>query len=587
MNRGPLQFVRELTKNSIEAIQRCPGKPGTITWDVDWTIRNLSGYWKLAITDTGDGMTGEELVKYINALSSSYASQTIDGNYGIGAKISTVTRNHAGVRYLSWKANDEDGASVVLWKDPITSNYGLKQLKGPNDQYGHWTYVEDDVKPDQIKSHGGHGTKVILHGNAESEDTVEAPEGAHSPSRWVAYYLNNRFFSIPEGITIRAREGWENPPDNHDTNLLRTVRGMEPYLTQHSESHGSVDLTGCTVRWWILREEGALSQNSGWINSSGHIGALYQDELYETLVGSAGHHRLQQFGILFGSRRVVIYIEPETDAVTTNTSRTNLLLDHEPLPWTVWAEEFRNNLPIEIGEFQLAISDGPADSDKSHSILKRLELIKDLYRVSRYRPHAQGKLFISESQSNYGGTYTGHGTSKPTSTTSTKNHSNGTGLFGGDVYVLFSSGTQKKGEETEPNPFQFPKVQWISVEDGTREIDDLSDRAARFHRDQNMLLINGDFRVFADMESSWTGKLKAAGVPNSCAVVKEVVREWFEQSLIESILGVQQLVGSKEWNDQDLDDALSEEALTAAVMPRYHVNNSVRRAMGTKFGKGL
>ena len=94
-------------------------------------------------------------------------------------------------------------------------------------------------------------------------------------------------------------------------------------------------------------------------------------------------------------------------------------------------------------------------------------------------------------------------------------------------------------------------------------------------------------KVFADMESSWTGKPEAAGVPNPCAVVKEVVREWFEQSLIESILGVQQLVGSKEWNNQDLDDALSEEALTAAVMPRYHVNNSVRRAMGTKFGKGF
>ena len=43
----------------------------------------------------------------------------------------------------------------------------------------------------------------------------------------------------------------------------------------------------------------------------------------------------------------------------------------------------------------------------------------------------------------------------------------------------------------------------------------------------------------------------------------------------------------KEWNNQDLDDALSEEALTAAVMPRYHVNNSVRRAMGTKFRKGF
>ncbi len=60
--------------------------------------------------------------------------------------------------------------------------------------------------------------------------------------------------------------------------------------------------------------------------------------------------------------------------------------------------------------------------------------------------------------------------------------------------------------------------------EGPREIDDLADRAARFHRDQNMLLINGDFRVFVDMESSWVEKLKAGGVPNPCAVVKEVVR---------------------------------------------------------------
>ena len=109
-----------------------------------------------------------------------------------------------------------------------------------------------------------------------------------------------------------------------------------------------------------------------------------------------------------------------------------------------------------------------------------------------------------------------HETSKPASGTSTKNHTNGTGLSGGDVYELFSSGTKKKGEETEPNPFQFPQVQWISAEDGTREIDNLADRAARFHRDQNMLLINGDFRVFVDMESSWVEKLKAGGAKSLC-----------------------------------------------------------------------
>jgi len=76
-------------------------------------------------------------------------------------------------------------------------------------------------------------------------------------------------------------------------------------------------------------------------------------------------------------------------------------------------------------------------------------------------------------------------------------------------------------------------------------------------------------------------------VPNPDQPVRETVHEWFEQALIESIIGIQQLVGSKEWTDADLDDALSEESLTAAIMPRYHVNNSVSRAIGTKFGKGF
>ena len=35
---------------------------------------------------------------------------------------------------------------------------------------------------------------------------------------------------------------------------------------------------------------------------------------------------------------------------------------------------------------------------------------------------------------------------------------------------------------------------------------------------------------------------------------------------------------------EDLRRALSEEALTSAVMPRYHIEMSVRRALGAKLG---
>ena len=98
----PLQFIRELTRNSMEAIQRT-GAGGSIVWDFEPVIFELEGVRKLCIIDTGDGMTGEEMVRFINQLSSSMSEQSLHGNYGVGAKIAAATRNPAGVSYFSWK----------------------------------------------------------------------------------------------------------------------------------------------------------------------------------------------------------------------------------------------------------------------------------------------------------------------------------------------------------------------------------------------------------------------------------------------------------------------------------------------------
>ena len=51
-----------------------------------------------------------------------------------------------------------------------------------------------------------------------------------------------------------------------------------------------------------------------------------------------------------------------------------------------------------------------------------------------------------------------------------------------------------------------------------------------------------------------------------------------------NLLGVQSLEGAREWSVEDIGHALSEEALTSAVMPRYHVDIAIRRALGSKFG---
>jgi hypothetical protein len=76
----------------------------------------------------------------------------------------------------------------------------------------------------------------------------------------------------------------------------------------------------------------------------------------------------------------------------------------------------------------------------------------------------------------------------------------------------------------------------------------------------------------------------AGTLGGTAKVVEEVVREWFEQSLVETVISSNGLRGSKEWTDDQIDKLLSEEGLTAVVLPRWHIEQSIKRSLGTRLG---
>lgn len=573
---SPLQFLREITENALQAVQASDDGGGQVIWDVDWNRLELApGVFKLACIDTGIGMSGPEMLRYINMLSSSMHRQSHDTNFGVGAKVAAATRNHAGLVYLSWQ--NGIGSMIHLWRDPDTGQYGLKQFELPDGRYTHWVHIEDTIKPAEIKDHG---TMVVLLGNELDDNTMQAPKGAASPSRWVARYLNTRYFCFPNCVEVRAREGWEYPRSNTDTNVLRRVTGQEEYLDAHAEASGVRDLESARARWWILKDEPALSQNSGFVASNGHMAALYQDELYEMVAARAGVARLQQFGVIFGYHRVVIYVEPRAEdghQVISNTARTHLIMDGEPLPWADWAAEFRAELPDEIKNLMDEVTKDSTSTDHREAIRERLKQIRELLKVSRYRRTPSGSATIDEP--------TVGGKARETNTTRETGDSKGGGRGGraGDIYALFALADGEPGEEVI-SEFD-PKVDWVSVENGKRIPPDLEDRAAKYLIEENLLLINADFRVFRDMIDRWVKLYEAAGVTAGLQpVAEDAVREWFEQALIESVIGVQSMRDSKEWSVEDIAKSLSQEALTTAVMQRYHVDNSIRRALGSKLG---
>lgn len=300
---------------------------------------------------------------------------------------------------------------------------------------------------------------------------------------------------------------------------------------------------------------------------------------------------LQRFGILFGYKFVVLYADPisgSDQSLTTNTARTTLLLNGEKLPWDDWAYEFRQKMPKRLADFVNEKAANLTEKDHISNIKDRLKNVMDLYRVSRYSPSPTGTYLSDDSAVVRAG-------QSPMSAAK----SDGGGGKGerighqapgqrdgevGNIFHLFEKKGGVNSDRSTADP--FPLVKWVSLENGGRTDDDgMEDKAAKFLPDQNTLFINADFRVFDDMVSRLCKDRDAALGQGVHDVVQETVHQWFEQALVETVIGIQQLRGSKEWSRDEIEKALSPEALTSAVMQRYHVYVACKREIGAKLGK--
>lgn len=565
-----LQYLRELTENALEAEAR------HVVWDVDQKLFELTGQLKLCCVDDGCGMTGPEMIQHINHLSSSSRIQAVDGNFGVGAKIAAATRNPAGVLYQSWV--DGRGSMIQLWRDPETQQYGLKQFQLPDGSYSHIVPLGDEAKPDQIDQHG---TKVTLLGKGAEDRTIDGPPNVPTRSRWFNRQLGSRYFRFPDGVEVRAREGWDQPREDTERNLLRRVNGMEWFLDKYSDQHGVVALAECDVHWWILDDSEARRSYS--LPNNGHFAAMHKDELYELTTGRAGTARLQQFGVIFGADRVVLYVEPrngELRRLTSNTARSQLLLDGAGLPYSGWAAEFRTEgMPQEIRDYMDAVISGARGADHRQSIEERLRNYAKLYRLSRLRRRTGGAMTATAGDgSNDPDVSVNEGAKKQRPKRTKKSRD-----MTGDLLASALAAEGLDADEGVEGAPTLPRTVWLSEHDepSTRSPEELEDRAAKYLPEENMLQINADFRVFVDMVEHWCDEY---GLERNNDFVVEVVREWFEQTLIETVIGCQQLQGDRRWSSSDIESVLSEVALTAAVMPRYHVANAIKRALGAKLG---
>jgi hypothetical protein len=582
---APLQYIRELTENAVQAITERRSRgwngDGMVLWDVDWMLveGQASPVYKLQVSDNGTGMTGPEIQKYINHLAASAREQDVTKNFGVGAKITACVKNPHGLIYKSWV--NGSGVYAKLFKDEEIG-YGLQQLQLPSGEFEHYAPLPDAAKCDPFTDDTC-GTSVVLMGKKDSDDTYLPPD---ANNKWLIKYLNDRYFDFPDYVKVQvrnfsktSREGWpksRNQGMGEEGSQMRTINGMRYNLDKFCVKSGKVELTTAKIHWWIFPEEG-VQQKDIW-ESTGHCAALYQRELYEFTKSNAFRARIREFGIYMGEKRVVIYAEPKTDKlkVTANTARSDLVVEGQKLPWTEWATEFKARIPDEITQMMEELAARSTGEDNSENNKKRLKEIEDLLKYTNYKPSPIGKHEI-------GGNATG---GMPGDKTLGKAGGSGTGGSGGtkgDPYADLIKGSEVKGNPVNNDP--YPKIQWVSTHTGTRDVDDLEDRAGEYQKDNNLLKLNQDFRGFQALIKHFATIYNTNESEGTEGQVTKTIKELIELQAVEVVYAVRSMQGNKEWSSDSIAAALSPEALTACLSTRFTLVASIRKTLSQRLGK--
>ena len=569
---SPLQYVRELTQNSIESIIGSTGE-GEIFWTFDEEELKETGIHKLACIDSGPAMDGEELRTLMNNMYSSGKEQSSQGNFGIGAKVAGLYRSPKGLIYKSYKNGKGNIGELV--RQPISGKYGLRQQEESDGSLTPYLEIPISSMPDEIKDRES-GTMVTLLGKSEEEDTFTSPPEGEQGKEWLSRYLNGRYFSLPENIQLMVTYR-NNPYQSGESNYKRReIKGMKHFLNLYQDASGEVELNGAKMHWWVMNEK---FRKLNYVTNFSHTGTLFQNEIHDLEVATkTNKSRLNRCGIIHLLNRMVIYAEPTTDGVFADASRTEIFIAPGiKAPWNDWADDFFENLPPEIAKLEDEASKRSSDGDiniQAYDMLKAW--LKD-YKVPKYTTKDSGEIEIS-SLVDSGGVPESGSTSETQNDKLNQQRKN-TGSRG-KRYSDFTTDDGEKGREVSSEQF-IPRVDWIDPEDQPH----LEDRAAQYIRPHNRLLINKKYRGF----TSWVNLVhteKGGGKPGSRTIVEDACKLHWQVHLCETVMRVQMLKkDGRTWRMDEIDTALSELGLTTAVSGIGHLDKAVRSKVGHAIGK--
>jgi hypothetical protein len=380
---APLQWVRETYANLIEA-GATRGHYG-----IEWQGVESSGVYRRYVADDGCGMDADELEAYFSKIGESgkFVGTRYD-NRGVGAKLTLLPWNHAGVVIVSWK----DGDANMIWIRRDEHGHlglrtwdtadGLDNVVQPH--YDPEVGVDfARIGPDWVREDGG--TVFLLLGPSLDYDSIlgdpERPQEASTKA--VQQYLNTRLLTVDAEITFEAfnhtdpaewpksyaeaRESVTGERRLYQEN--RRVEGALYFLAGEAaeDDQGMMLLSDeSKIHWFLGPPREKARSGGGYMPADSFIAFAYEGELFNVT-----EHRssMRSFGIFTSSvaARLRLLIElPPRDGIAMTLNRDQLKYeDGTPVRFDGWADAFRANIPERIArEMREQVIDIDAELDE-------------------------------------------------------------------------------------------------------------------------------------------------------------------------------------------------------------------------------
>jgi hypothetical protein len=332
-------LVREFFKNAEENAALAPLGQRIIR--VYPTV--IDGINKLTFWNTGVGMDDAELRTATDLSSSLNKIKALDGNFGIGAKVSGLAASPEGIRYRSCK-NGVVNEVTIGW-DEAEQTYVRQVVTFADGSQTLFCDVTAVVQQAGVSTESD-WTEVVLLGQSPDHDTVEEPIGksVDVDRSFIATSIFRRFASFSEGVEVSVDVAMTKGGGKDETGRYRKLRTLNEIVDRLGQHEDVIDPeSGVEIRYIHDPKHDSsghtLSARANpAVGSTTFCALVYKEERYDFKTRKAWSSVAPSFGMPFGSRVLTVEIRLPDKMALPSQYRDTLTWPHDRSPLT--ADQF-------------------------------------------------------------------------------------------------------------------------------------------------------------------------------------------------------------------------------------------------------